>query len=297
MQKEMIDSLGGMEDLRKDHSISTLHQQADQGNIFLNRGFSRNGKGNSKVASLRESLNNSATINDKTFGADGYTNQSKFGNGPLHELCEDSVELDKSMMIDHLPSTAPNANIYNNPQQFSITLNKLIFEKNLPAIRAMVSNLEDSSILNTFDLRGFTPLMLVTKLAYSAPELYYQILLILLEAGADPRTKDVDGWSAFEEAVAHQNVRFCSILFDYLSAYKLRTLTENQDQILLALGKLPDYEIHLKWEFDSSIIPLVTHFAPSDVFKIWKRGSSVRLDSTIAGYKNLTTKRRPMCVF
>ena len=180
--------------------------------------------------------------------------------------------------------------------QLQLSLIRAIFKKDLAGMTSLLFDLEDSNDLDKQDLRGLTLLMLVTKLAYSDLELYYQMLLALLEAGADPRAKDSDGWSAFEEAVAQQNVKFCSILFDYLSAYKMRTLEQNQEQIVLALQKLPDYEVHLKWEFDSSVIPLVGHFAPSDTFKIWKLGSMIRLDSTIAGYKNLATKRRPMCV-
>lgn len=181
-------------------------------------------------------------------------------------------------------------------KDFQKELVKMIFEKNLPKLKYALNSLDDASMLDQKDLRGFTPLILTTKLAYTDQDTYYQILLALLEAGADPRAKDSDGWSALEEAVSHSNVKFCSLLFDYASAYKLRSMSDNQQLIASSLSHLPDYEIQIKWEFDSSIIPLVSKLGPSDTFRIWKVGNRLRLDSTIAGYKNLSTKRRPMCV-
>lgn len=185
---------------------------------------------------------------------------------------------------------------FMNEKDFHREMIKMIFDKNLAKLKYALNSLDDISLLDQRDLRGFTPLILTVKLAYTDQDLYFQILLALLEAGANPRAKDNDGWTALEEAVSHSNVKFCSLLFDYVSAYKLRSISENQQVIASSLAHLPDYEVQIKWEFDSSIIPLVSKLGPSDTFRIWKVGNRVRLDSTIAGYKNLTTKRRPMCV-
>lgn len=185
---------------------------------------------------------------------------------------------------------------FMNEKDFHREIVKMIFDKNLAKLKYALNSLDDISLLDKRDIRGLTPLILTVKLAYTDQDLYFQILLALLEAGADPRAKDNDGWTALEEAVSHSNVKYCSLLFDYVSAYKLRSMSENQQVIASSLAHLPDYEVQIKWEFDSSIIPLVSKLGPSDTFRIWKVGNRVRLDSTIAGYKNLTTKRRPMCV-
>ena len=50
----------------------------------------------------------------------------------------------------------------------------------------------------------------------------------------------------------------------------------------------------MKWDFESAFIPLVSKFAPSDSFKIWKKGNAIRLDYSLVGFKNLKTKRRKM---
>lgn len=50
----------------------------------------------------------------------------------------------------------------------------------------------------------------------------------------------------------------------------------------------------MKWDFDSSFIPFVSRFAPSDTFKIWKYKDCLRVDSTLANFKKFKAKRRDM---
>ena len=62
------------------------------------------------------------------------------------------------------------------------------------------------------------------------------------------------------------------------------------------LRKIPDFYMELKWKFNSSIIPLVSTFAPKDTYRIWKIGSSLRLDFTLVGISKLSGKRRDMSI-
>lgn len=48
----------------------------------------------------------------------------------------------------------------------------------------------------------------------------------ILESGADPFVKDWEGWTAFEEAVNLTNVKMSSLIFDYMTAYKMKKIFE-----------------------------------------------------------------------
>ena len=48
----------------------------------------------------------------------------------------------------------------------------------------------------------------------------------------------------------------------------------------------------------NSYIPFVSNFTPTDTLKIYKSGSSLRMDYTLVGYEHLQCKRRDMsCIF
>jgi len=46
----------------------------------------------------------------------------------------------------------------------------------------------------------------------------------------------------------------------------------------------------------SNFIPFVRNIAPNDTFKIYKRGSDIRLDMTLVGFKNLKCVRGNLSV-
>jgi len=172
-------------------------------------------------------------------------------------------------------------------------LHFLAYRGDLSLIRQFfaLAPLNLQEILNERDHRGNTVLTLATKLSHFAPN-FYSIIRLLLSKGADPRQKDAYGWSALDEAVSKGDRDLVGLLFDSLHAKKQQKWEVAKAKAVAALEKLPDFCMELKWEFDSSVIPLLSKFAPHDVCKIWKSGTSLRLDMTLVGWKNLRSKRR-----
>jgi len=75
-----------------------------------------------------------------------------------------------------------------------------IFNHDLDLVQTIVEKSKTLK-LNESDERGNTPLMLATKLSYRHLD-YFELIQILLENGANPRIRDINGWSCLDEAVS-----------------------------------------------------------------------------------------------
>eukprot|EP01097_Dermamoeba_algensis_P003847 TRINITY_DN2608_c0_g1_i1.p1 TRINITY_DN2608_c0_g1~~TRINITY_DN2608_c0_g1_i1.p1 ORF type:complete len:388 (+),score=34.01 TRINITY_DN2608_c0_g1_i1:383-1546(+) len=59
------------------------------------------------------------------------------------------------------------------------------------------------------------------------------------------------------------------------------------------LKEMPDFYMEMQWDlsFLGSWVPFVSNFIPNDTYKMWKRGSSLRLDYTLIGFRNFQIQR------
>jgi len=138
------------------------------------------------------------------------------------------------------------------------------------------------SLLNTVDLRGQTPLSLALLLERD------EVAQRLLELGADPRTILGDGWSILEllcaQCKARDNLRHSIMnLYIHKLIHRTQEYERQQPDTLAYLRNMPDFYLEINWDIQSWI-PLVSSYAPSDTFKIWKKGSSIRFDSFVRGF-------------
>ncbi|KAI3816893.1 hypothetical protein L1987_10678 [Smallanthus sonchifolius] len=81
---------------------------------------------------------------------------------------------------------------------------------------------------------------------------------ILMAAGADWSLQNENGWSALQEAVCTREETIAMIIARY---------------------------------YQPSVIPFISRIAPSDTYKIWKRGSNLRADMTLAGFDGFRIQR------
>lgn len=233
---------------------------------------------------------------------------NRAGRGIFVDTFEDSVPSDDEPIHDASILEFPKLNL--SEEVFSTVscsesiiynpylLSMLVFKGDLNSIYEMLENdpLTFKTSVNEPDLRGNTPLMLSCRLCTSS-KLYEKIFKFLLFNGGNPTTKDLSGWSLLDHAICLKNKRIISSIFDKLYKQKMKKWVTNKALVLKTLKKLPDFYMEINWEFDSSVIPLVSRIAPHDVCKFWKFGTSFRVDTSLVGWKNLRSKRRHMSLY
>lgn len=67
-------------------------------------------------------------------------------------------------------------------------------------------------------------------------------------------------------------------------------MEERRPNLVSALTKMGDFYMELKWDFQSWV-PLVSRILPSDICKIYKKGSSIRLDTTLVDFNDMRWER------
>lgn len=102
--------------------------------------------------------------------------------------------------------------------------------------------------------------------------------------------------SPFELACALQNESILELLLTSSLKLKQYFMELHKEQIFRTIEKLPDFSIDLHFECQSSYIPFLNYVSPSDTYKIYKRGSNLRLDMTLVGFRKLQSIRGNLSV-
>jgi len=113
---------------------------------------------------------------------------------------------------------------------------------------------------------------------------------MLLAAGAAPKARSREGFEALHCAALTGNP---DLVREAVLAYLRETdaaFERRLPALAASLASVPDFELRMHWAF-TSWIPLVSRLLPSDTFTIYKRGTSLRLDSTLLAMNGLTWER------
>ncbi|XP_053680869.1 ankyrin repeat domain-containing protein 13D isoform X2 [Anopheles nili] len=142
---------------------------------------------------------------------------------------------------------------------------------------------EKTHDLEKLDPRGRTPLMLAVKLCH------LECVKALLTAKCNANV-ECDGWSVVQEAVCSGDPNILTAILEVRDLQRHIKRVSHVPQLLQHLQDTPDFYVEMKWEF-TSWVPLMSRVCPSDTYKVYKRGSNVRIDTTLLGFDNNTWQR------
>ncbi|XP_057961899.1 uncharacterized protein LOC131153545 [Malania oleifera] len=114
---------------------------------------------------------------------------------------------------------------------------------------------------------------------------------ILMAAGADWSLQNEHGWSALQEAVCTREESIALIIARHYQPLAWAKWCRRLPRIVASAARIRDFYMEITFHFESSVIPFIGRIAPSDTYRIWKRGSNLRADMTLAGFDGFRIQR------
>ena len=114
---------------------------------------------------------------------------------------------------------------------------------------------------------------------------------ILMASGIDWSLQNEQGWSALQEAVCSREDAIAMVIMRYYQPMAWAKWCRRVPRVISAMNTMRDFYMELTFHFESSVIPFIGRIAPSDTYRIWKRGSNLRADMTLAGFDGLRIQR------
>ncbi|KAI4346163.1 hypothetical protein L6164_013236 [Bauhinia variegata] len=148
-----------------------------------------------------------------------------------------------------------------------------------------------SSVVDRRDVpNGDTPLHLAAQIG---DETATEMLMV---AGACKNLKNKQGWSALSVAIANKHDKIALIIIRHSWQQFDKKWHRRLPRYIATMRRMRDFYMEITFHFESSVIPFISKIAPSDTYKIWKRGGNMRADMTLAGFDGLKIKRSDQSV-
>ncbi|KAF8051890.1 hypothetical protein N665_1657s0010, partial [Sinapis alba] len=110
-------------------------------------------------------------------------------------------------------------------------------------------------------------------------------------AGADVTLRNVAGLSALDEAVRRGNSEITEVILRRQRRSGWCRWRRRLPYLIAVLGRMRDFYVEIYVGFESSVIPFFGKMAPSDTYRIWKRGGDVRADTSLTGFDRFKISR------
>ncbi|KAH9602254.1 hypothetical protein KSS87_015415 [Heliosperma pusillum] len=114
---------------------------------------------------------------------------------------------------------------------------------------------------------------------------------VLMAAGADWSLQNENGWNALQEAVCTREEQIAMIIARHYQPLAWAKWCRRLPRIVASASRIRDFYMEISFNFESSVIPFIGRIAPSDTYRIWKRGSNLRADMTLAGFDGFRIQR------
>ncbi|KAL7145140.1 hypothetical protein ABFS83_07G059700 [Erythranthe nasuta] len=119
---------------------------------------------------------------------------------------------------------------------------------------------------------------------------------MLMLAGADWSLQNEQGWSALQEAICNREEGIAKIIVRHYQPLAWAKWCRRLPRLIQTMRRMRDFYMEITFHFESSVIPFISRIAPSDTYKIWKRGANLRADMTLAGFDGLRIQRSDQTV-
>ncbi|KXJ18332.1 ankyrin repeat domain-containing protein 13C-B [Exaiptasia diaphana] len=159
-------------------------------------------------------------------------------------------------------------------------LHKAVFEGNLRKVSSCLRSCD----IEEQDIHGNTPLHIAVLLGRR------ECVYLLLAHGATTKIKNNLGWSPLAEAISYGDRQIITSILKKLKGQSREGINERRPQLINALKELGDFYVEIAWDFQSWV-PLLSRILPSDTCKIYKKGCSIRMDSTLVDFTDMKWQR------